>query len=292
MGKSQRLRDEEVRGVYRLLSDLREMRHDKSAMHQHLADTLCELVGATGGFAADVVGWQPTSAIKRLQSKLQVRSFTGTRHGFDVVGRVMGGLLANNNLWDDPTFAVGVKYRSPVESLSCRRMMSDTPISEFPVFEQVTHESKYVDHLIGWFQKQINADGTPTGDIFGVSMQRYGKGGKLFGGREQSLVKLIFEELRWLYTTGRLDPPPSAIVAETLPPRLKQVLDGLVRGKAPKQIALELNLSTLTVRDHIRRLYRRMNVNGRDELMTHFTLRNSPVLIDRVNGHDNGRGDG
>ena len=286
MGKSQRLREVEVRGVFRLLSDLREMRHDRPAMHQHLAETLCELVGATGGFAADVVGWQPTSAGKNSRSKLGVRSFTGTRQGFDVVRQVMGGLATNNNLLDDPTFAVGVKYQNPVESLSCRRIMSDTPISDFPVFAQVTHESKYVDHLIGWFQKQINADGTPTGDTFGVSMQRYGKGGKLFAGREESLVKLVFEELRWLYTTGRLDPPPGAVAAEILPPRLKQVLDGLMRGKAPKQIALELNLSTLTVRDHIRRLYRRMKVNGRDELMTHFTSRNSPVLIDRVNGHD------
>jgi len=129
MAKSQRLREAEARAVYRLLSDLREMRHDRPAMHQHLVDTLCELVGATGGFAADVVGWRPDAAIDNSQSKLGIRSFTPTRQGFDAISRVMNGMAVNNNLWDDPTFAKGILYPNLVESLAFHRMMSDTNIS-------------------------------------------------------------------------------------------------------------------------------------------------------------------
>jgi len=273
MGKSQRLGAGELRAVYRLLSDLREMRHDRPAMHQHLADTICELIGATGGFGADIVGWRPDSAIANSQSKLGVRSFTPTRQGFEIVGRTLRELATNNNLWDDPTFAVGIRYQTSVESLPFHRMMDNKTLnSEFPVFAQVKHESKHVDHLLGWFQKRTYSDGTSTGDVFGVSMHRYGQGGKLFAGREEALVKLLFEELHHLHTTGRLTSVNDT--THDLPPRLKQVLDLLLDGHAPKQIGLRLGLSTHTVREHIARLYKQTGVNGRDELMARFTLKN------------------
>jgi len=125
-----------------------------------------------------------------------------------------------------------------------------------------------MDHVIGWFQKRIDVDGSPAGDILGVSMHRYGKAEKLFAGREEALVKLLFEELRWLHTTGRLDPVMPGV--HELPPRLKEVLNLMLQGHTPKQIAKKLGLTVLTVRDHIKRLYRHLDVNGRDEMMARF----------------------
>ena len=55
-----------------------------------------------------------------------------------------------------------------------------------------------------------------------------------------------------------------------LAPRLHQVLDRLLCGKAPKEIATELRLSVHTVRDHIKRLYERYNVTSREELTSRF----------------------
>jgi DNA-binding CsgD family transcriptional regulator len=106
--------------------------------------------------------------------------------------------------------------------------------------------------------------------VFGASIHRYGKGEKLFTGREIALAKLLYEELHWLHSTGRLETPGAAA---DLPPRLKQVLDLLLAGRAPKQIAKELRLSVHTVRDHIRRLYDRFGVDGREGLAAKFLRR-------------------
>jgi DNA-binding NarL/FixJ family response regulator len=63
--------------------------------------------------------------------------------------------------------------------------------------------------------------------------------------------------------------PPAEAGAE-LPPRLKQVLDRLLVGHPPKRIARELRLSVWTVREHVQRLYKRFDVNCREELMAKF----------------------
>ena len=58
-----------------------------------------------------------------------------------------------------------------------------------------------------------------------------------------------------------------APVVEPLPARLRDVLEGLVRGEAEKQIARRLGLSPNTVNRHVQRLYRRLEVRSRGELM-------------------------
>jgi DNA-binding NarL/FixJ family response regulator len=54
-------------------------------------------------------------------------------------------------------------------------------------------------------------------------------------------------------------PPPH------LTPRQVEVLRLLEQGRSTKQIAAELHLSTETVRNHIRRLFRALGVNSRLE---------------------------
>jgi DNA-binding NarL/FixJ family response regulator len=50
-----------------------------------------------------------------------------------------------------------------------------------------------------------------------------------------------------------------------LTPRQSEVLRLLEQGRSTKQIADELHLSTETVRNHIRRLFRALGVNSRLE---------------------------
>jgi DNA-binding CsgD family transcriptional regulator len=55
-----------------------------------------------------------------------------------------------------------------------------------------------------------------------------------------------------------------------MPPRLAQILELLLAGESPKAIARRVGLSLWTVREHVQRLYRRLGVSGRDELMARF----------------------
>jgi PAS domain S-box-containing protein len=67
---------------------------------------------------------------------------------------------------------------------------------------------------------------------------------------------------------GLLDERPAEQAAAPLPhltPRQVEVLRLLEQGRSTKQIAAELHLSTETVRNHIRRLFRALGVNSRLE---------------------------
>ena len=63
---------------------------------------------------------------------------------------------------------------------------------------------------------------------------------------------------------GRPDDSPSAPPPH-LTPRQVEVLRLLEQGRSTKQIAAELHLSTETVRNHVRRLFRALGVNSRLE---------------------------
>ncbi len=58
---------------------------------------------------------------------------------------------------------------------------------------------------------------------------------------------------------------PTGAQHPDLTPRQAEVLRLLERGRSTKQIAAELHLSTETVRNHVRRLFRALGVNSRLE---------------------------
>ena len=63
---------------------------------------------------------------------------------------------------------------------------------------------------------------------------------------------------------GRPDDSPAAPPPH-LTPRQVEVLRLLEQGRSTKQIAAELQLSTETVRNHVRRLFQALGVNSRLE---------------------------
>lgn len=54
---------------------------------------------------------------------------------------------------------------------------------------------------------------------------------------------------------------------DVLTPRQKQIVEGLVDGLSYKLIADKLSISIDTVRDHIKRIYRALNVNSKAEVI-------------------------
>jgi DNA-binding NarL/FixJ family response regulator len=52
-----------------------------------------------------------------------------------------------------------------------------------------------------------------------------------------------------------------------LTPGERQVLQGIVDGLSNKEISACLDLSTLTVRTHIKNVYRKLHVNSRTQLL-------------------------
>jgi DNA-binding NarL/FixJ family response regulator len=55
-----------------------------------------------------------------------------------------------------------------------------------------------------------------------------------------------------------------------LSPRQTEIVNHVLHGRAYKQIAGEMGISTATVRTHLSRLFRKFDVNDRVELILHL----------------------
>ncbi|MBF9239679.1 response regulator transcription factor [Hymenobacter sp. BT683] len=62
--------------------------------------------------------------------------------------------------------------------------------------------------------------------------------------------------------------PTPTTHSDLLTPRERQVLQGIVDGLSDKEISLRLDLSTLTIRTHVKHVYRKMQVNSRTQLLS------------------------
>jgi DNA-binding NarL/FixJ family response regulator len=61
---------------------------------------------------------------------------------------------------------------------------------------------------------------------------------------------------------------------ETLSPREKEILEYIVKGYSYKMIAAELNIATETVRSHIKKIYKKLQVNSATEAVYKFSQGN------------------
>jgi len=61
--------------------------------------------------------------------------------------------------------------------------------------------------------------------------------------------------------------PHPRVQADLLSPRERQVLEGVVDGLTDKQIAQRLDITTDTIRTHVKHVYRKLQVGGRSELL-------------------------
>lgn len=253
MGKSTRVTAADLRQIGRLTSDLRELRHDRHAMYERLIDGVCEMVGATCGFSLDCADWRPGG-------DLRIANLTSDSRSDGALAEIVRGLSRAHSLWDDPSFANGVHMQGKVESIPFHRLVADDERRRFPMVMELCRELRHVDHMISWHRI-----GPAGRDIRGVAVHRWGKPARRFGPREIEIGRLLFAELDWLEQSGRLQMPPNSLAE--LPPRLAEVLELLRAGHAPKRIAQMLGLSVHTVRDHVKRLYARVEVGDRASLM-------------------------
>jgi LuxR family transcriptional regulator, maltose regulon positive regulatory protein len=64
-------------------------------------------------------------------------------------------------------------------------------------------------------------------------------------------------------TTEETQSLAMAVLAEPLSPQEQRVLRLLAAGRSNPQIAAELIISVNTVKDHVKRLYRKLGINNR-----------------------------
>jgi DNA-binding NarL/FixJ family response regulator len=66
--------------------------------------------------------------------------------------------------------------------------------------------------------------------------------------------------------TSPAEPPMMSLLTR----RMRQILELLVQGKSEKEVASDLGVSPHTVHIHVTRMYSRLGVNSRAELLARF----------------------
>jgi DNA-binding CsgD family transcriptional regulator len=102
-----------------------------------------------------------------------------------------------------------------------------------------------------------------------------------FEDRHRAVVHSVNTGVHWLHEETAHALPAAATPAD-LSERQRQILQELLAGESPKRIAIQLGLTSSTVRTYIKHLYRRLSVSTRGELLSKFIAQN-PVEQSEAN---------
>ena len=228
----------DVRRIFRLVGEIRELGADPQSWRPHLLRRLGRLIGA------DLV----------VSSEVHFR--TSDKPG---VLRVVD---------------VGWIWDGEKEPFQLRTERYETPEAYWVTLCRPEGGNDAGQQIVAVRPKQAMRGGssfilsqyplTHLGAVDQLGLHRYDTH-NLFTAVDQKLVRLFHVELGRLWRTDVLR--EAADAAKALPPRLTQTLEGLLTGSSEKQIAFALGLSQHTVHHYVQALHKRFGVASRAELL-------------------------
>ncbi len=242
--------------VMRHLADVAALRGDPPAQRQLLIDGLNEIVGTHSAFFYVGEEWRKGRRPHFLHSTLNAQpdsSFLRYTAEFGIYF----------SLDDDPFCYRSIRDPAALPAFTLGGVLPDREArARHASFMDLMTTSRMQDGVISYCRTGDQGD-----RIVGIGMHCFGRSRKLTA-VQVGTVRFAVAEIRRLVERGHLTLPPA--VPRELSPRLRQVLDQLLAGSAPKQIARKLGLSVWTVREYVQLLYRHFDVAGRDELLAKF----------------------
>jgi DNA-binding CsgD family transcriptional regulator len=256
MSKSISLKLDEVRAVFRLVGECRELGHDPILWQLRMAEGLVTLVHTqtvqAGEFRFNRNPSDRPQAIRAMDvgwpSESARRSWVEWQQNLDMPDNpTVTPFLAQPGtrvtLLDLDVITLGEWRMAPF-------------INEWLIPNGLKH---------GMGSRRQAAD-----DSTHIIMITREVGAKPFGARERALVALLHDELEpHLGKTLTTAANPIG----RLSPRVRQVLGALLEGDSEKQIARRLGIAASTLHDHVKALYRHLHLGSRPELMAYFLKR-------------------
>jgi DNA-binding CsgD family transcriptional regulator len=256
MGRSSRLRLQDVRAAFRLIGECRDLGGDAEAWRRHAFEGLGPLLGARAVKGGEIHWPQPDGLIRFIRPVV----FGFSAEELAVIAPFMRQRAAKL----DPIFAGLSGLTGGFVTRVRRQLIDDTAwyrSISFNEFRRVigVDQCIYSVHQLG-----------PNGMFSLIDLHR-GLGERAFSGREQRLLHLFHEEVGRLIGTALTR--PSAPGRAGLSPRLQQTLTCLLTGDSEKQVAARLGLSRATVHQYVTALYRYFSVSSRAELLAQLLRR-------------------
>ena len=275
MGDSLRIRESDFGAMIRLAGEAGELPTNSDARRRHMLDGLCRMLGGAGGLMF-TLGQDPRRRLLDQGSRLLTVGLEPA-HGaaFNQYLRTSG---ADHSDPHNPIVPLVLRRMDPLLTQH-RHQVSDD--------ERAWYHSPYFQE----FQRPLGLDHTlyprcvvPGHQPLALAVFRP-LNDRPFTDRDCQLVDLFHQYAGQLY--GRMDEPvatpangaPVLTELESLPPRLKPVLNHLLQGDAEKQVAVKLGLSRHTVHEYVKMLYRKLGVSSRGELLARFVTPMPPSAM-------------
>lgn len=258
MAKSQRLRLDEVRDVFRLLGECRDLGVDPAAWRRHALSGLCRLAGAESANGGEA-RWD------RREGPFEI--ILPVDSGFSPAQLALYGEFMRDYGPADPLIVGAMRRMAPGVSTQPRSRLIDERVWRRSAFFPLYRAAEQCHDLFSI----VDVAATDTTDA--IVLHR-GPGRPDFGGRERRVVRLFHAEAAPLIGGFLGSARGSALVQ--LSPRRRQTLDLLLAGEGEKQIASRLGLSRSTVHGYVTDLYGLMGVSSRAGLLALFVRRLPP----------------
>jgi DNA-binding CsgD family transcriptional regulator len=255
-----RLRLRDVRDVFRLIGEVRELGADPKVWRPHMVKRLRQLFGAEIVISSEV-----HAQTTRQPGKLKVID-------------IGWGCDSEDNLWD-------IHTERDDENLESWRIAAgqvpDQPArgeaAEGQAVEVPVHPIKPVYGGKSFVLSQYSLPHISAVDQLGLH-RAYGDAP--FSAAEHRLVRLFHSELGRLWKRDVLRDVKNP--QQDLPPRLSQTLAELLAGRSEKEIANRLELSRHTIHNYVKALHQRFEVSSRGELLAKAGEANKPDFTPRL----------
>ena len=256
-----RIRSTDVRRLYRLVGECRDLGDDPAAWRDRLAHGLAEFADAE--FVA--IG----SGDGLSEGKIRICGLrdTGLDNGLDRAGWEESVAGFERDPYDTPLYQ---EYFRRLDSddgvcLSRTDLADDREWYRSWSYERVARPMG-VDHFL-WCYGALPA---VPGRHAALVVTR-AKGRRDFSAREKAIVRECHDLVRPLVggPLARFDEPSPA----DLPPRVRQVLRCLLEGDGDKQIAARLRISPHTINQYVKRIFTHFGVRSRTELLARWVMR-------------------
>jgi DNA-binding CsgD family transcriptional regulator len=262
MGRSQRLRIDDVEDVYTLVEECRELWADAAAWQEHLVRGACRLTRMAVGqyneqrLAPDLTStdildetfggeWRDASA--RECAMRMYRDHANRAAFFPRCMRLASQALRGSD-------ATAVR----------RHLRPDEEWYRSFVYNEYRRPA-YMDDLILSFAFNPN-----SGSVIMLAVNQ-DVSDRAPTARAASILSLLTHRVAPLVGTALATKAQHG--AHQLSPRLRQILERILAGDAQKEAARQLGLHPTTVHHYVGELYRRFNVESRSQLMAYFVSR-------------------
>jgi DNA-binding CsgD family transcriptional regulator len=247
MGKSQSLRLSDVREVFHLLGECRELELDFSRWQQHMLQGLCRLLRAQLGIGGEMNWTGP----HRMMVPIRCENYRAAPARWPEYAE----WLKNPRIFINAAIREFHGLRERQSTRSRQQLIDDRDFYRTLFFNEILKPGGF-NH--GMLSRYLLG---PRRRMHEVVLNRV-VGEPPFGQRECRVLQLFHEELG-----PRVERSLSLF---RLAPRLRQTLEALLEGDSEKQAALRLGLSAHTLHEYVTTLYRRFEVSSRAELMAQF----------------------